>query len=145
MTGRTAVAAHDPWSLGLNTARVAAHAQRHPAGDAELAVPAKGAEATDDVIARLDRLHLAADRADHAGRFVAGDGGQGMRIGAVDEVQVRMAQATGLSIDQDFVRQRIGEFDFANHQAFAGLFEDCGFGHQRVAPMSPELTDCRPA
>ena len=44
-----------------------------------------------------------------AGRLVAGDAGQRMRIGALDEVQVGMAQAAGGGADPDLARAGVVE------------------------------------
>ena len=85
-------------------------------------------------------LHFIDGAYPHALPLVPGHERQGVGIGAVDEVQVRMAQAAGPRVDQHLVRQRVGHRDLADHQPFAGLFEDCRLRHQRVAPMSPELT-----
>ena len=79
------------------------------------------------MVSHLHGLHLATDCAHDAGRLVAGNGRQRVRIGAVDKVQVRMAKPAGLGIDQHFVRAGIGDLDLADDQPFTGLFEDCSF------------------
>ena len=139
-----AAIACDARRSGLRAAGIAAEAQSHPAGHAEFAVTAEGGQAGDHVIARLHGLHFAADGAHHARRLVARDGRQRVRIGAVDEVQVRVAQAAGLGVDQHLVRGGIGQLDLTDGEA-ADLFEDCRLRHQRVAPMSPELRLSLPA
>jgi hypothetical protein len=133
-----AVGAHDAGIGGLRAAGIRPHAQRHSSGDAKFAMAAKGGKAGDDVIARLHRLHFGADRAHHARRLVPRNGGHGVGVGPVDEMEIRMAQATRLGVDQDFVRQRIGEFYLADRET-TGLFENCGLCHQREAPTSPLL------
>ena len=139
-----AAIACDARRSGLRAAGIAAETQGHPAGHAELTMPTEGGQAGDHVVARLDRLHFAADGAHHARRLVARDGRQRVRIGAVDEVQVRVAQAAGLGVDQHLVRGGIGQLDLTDGEA-ADLFEDCRLRHQRVAPMSPELRLSLPA
>ena len=104
LVDRRSVGARDARRRSGRPARLAAKAQRHAAGNAELAMAAKGAEAGDDRIARLHRADFATHRLDDPGSFMAGDGGQGVRIGAVDEVQVRMAKPAGGGADTHFVR-----------------------------------------
>ena len=113
---------------GLIAAGVSAHAQGHAAGNAEFAVSAEGGQAGNDVIARLDRLHFAADRADDARRFVAGNGRKRVGIRTVDKMQVRMAQSAGLGIDEDFMRRRVGELDLTDGEP-PDLLENCSLGH----------------
>ena len=59
--------------------------------------------AGDDVVAGLDRAHLGTDRLDHAGRFVAGDGGTGAGDRALHEVQVAVAHPAGDGPDPHLV------------------------------------------
>jgi hypothetical protein len=40
-----------------------------------------------------------------------------------------MTQPAGLGVDQDLVRAGLGQFDLADDEALAGLFEDCCLGH----------------
>ena len=61
-----------------------------------------------------------------------------MRIGPIDEVQVRMAQPAGLGVYQDLVRAGLGQLDLADGE-LADALKDRRLRHQRVAPMSPEL------
>ena len=129
---------------GLRPAGISAEAQGHPPGHAELAMAAECGQAGDHMVARLDRFHFAADRAHHARCLMARNGRQRVRIGAVDEVQIRMTQAAGLGVDQHFVRCGIGQLDLTDGEA-ADLLEDCRLRHQRVAPMSPELKLALPA
>src|SRR3546814_19742427 len=70
----------------------------------------------DLLAAALHRAHLAADRRDDARGLVAGNGGEGMRIGAVDEMQVRMAEPAGGGADADLVRAAIGDDDVLDGQ-----------------------------
>src|SRR3546814_18489667 len=67
----------------------------------------KGRQAGDDRVADLHRAHFAAHRPDDPRRLMAGDGGQGVRIDAVDDMQVRMAKAAGHGADAPLVRAGI--------------------------------------
>src|SRR3546814_10085516 len=64
----------------------------------------------DDRVANLHRAHFAANRLDDARGFVAGDRGQRMRIGAVDEMQVRMAQPAGGEIGRASCRESVCQY-----------------------------------
>src|SRR3546814_3902374 len=70
---------------------------------------AKGRQAGDDRVADLHRAHFAADRLDDARGFMAGDRGEGVRIGAVDEMQIRMAKPARDGADTHLVRVRSEE------------------------------------
>ena len=129
---------YDPGCLVGRTARIGPKTQGHTAGDTEFAVSAEDGQARNHVIARLHRLHFRSDRTHHARRFMTRNGRQRMRIGTVDEVEVGMAQAACLGVDQDFMRSGIGEFHLADREP-ADLFKNSCLCHQRVAPMSPEL------
>ena len=83
----------DPRRGAAGAAGVAAGAERHPPGHAIFAMAAEGGEAGDDMVADLDGADLASDRLDHAGGLVAGDAGEGVGVGALDEVEV--ANGTG--------------------------------------------------
>ena len=72
---------------------------------------------------------------------MSGDTGKRLGVSAVDEVQIRMAQTTGLGVDQDLVRHRIGDFDIADDEAVAGLFKD-GCFCQILSPPFPNLARC---
>ncbi len=89
---------------------------------------AKGAEAGDDRVARLHRADFAAHRLDDPGGFMAGDGGQGVRIGAVDEVQVRMAKPAGGGADAHLVRTGLVDDNLLDDEGLAGFDQDGGFG-----------------
>src|SRR5258707_9242896 len=67
-----------------------------------LAVAAEYRQAADDVIAGLHVGHLFADFLDDAGGLVAEHGGRGVRIEAVDEMEVAAAYAAGDGFFQDF-------------------------------------------
>src|SRR3546814_12541475 len=72
---------------------------------------AKGRQAGDDRVADLHRAHFAADRLDDARGFMAGDRGEGVRIGAVDEMQIRMAKPARDGADPHLVRVAAGDND----------------------------------
>ena len=57
-------------------------------------------EAGHDGIANLDHPHFATHRLDDAGGLMARNRGQGVRIGPVDKMQIRMAQTAGDGADQ---------------------------------------------
>ena len=88
------VAEHQPRRRALRRARIAAsmHSDMRPVTQ-NSQWPQNAREAGDDMVADLDRAHLAADRLDHARRLVPGDRRQRVRIGAVDEVEVGAAHA----------------------------------------------------
>ncbi|GAA4643044.1 hypothetical protein GCM10023115_10040 [Pontixanthobacter gangjinensis] len=79
-------------------------------------------EAGYDMIARLYRTHFAAHCPYYARRFMPGDTRQCVRISAVNEVQVGMAQAASFGVDQNLVRGWISQFDLANDEAISRLF-----------------------
>src|SRR3546814_8826371 len=104
-----AVGPRDARRRAGGAARIAAHAQRHAARNAELAMAAESRKTGHDRVADLDRAHFAADRLDDARGFVAGNSGEGVRIGAVDEMQIRMAKPARDGADTHLVRAAGGE------------------------------------
>src|SRR3546814_2894960 len=84
-----------------------------------------------DRVADLHRAHLAADRLDDAGGFVAGDRGERVRIGALDEMQVRMAESAGGGADAHLVRPGLVDDDLLDNERLAGFDQDGGFGDRK--------------
>ena len=60
---------------------------------------------------------------------MAGDGGQRMRIGAVDEMQVRMAEPARGGADAHLVRAGLVDDNLFDLQRLARFDQDGGFGH----------------
>src|SRR3546814_1373332 len=87
---------------------------------------AKGRQAGDDRVADLHRAHFAADRLDDARGFMAGDRGEGVRIGAVDEMQIRMAKPARDGADTHLVRVAVGDNDIFDLQRLARLDQYSG-------------------
>ncbi len=105
---------HGPLQLGFL-------AQRHVAGQAVLAVAAECRQARDHVIARLDVVDVAAHRLHDAGGLVTEHGWQGIRIGAVLEVQVRMAHAGRHRTHQHLPWARVAVLDVLDFQWLVDL------------------------
>ena len=84
---------------------------------------AEHGQAGDHVVPRLDRVHLAAHLLDHAGRFVTQHQRARVRKRAVDDVQIRVADAHGLGADQHFTRTRFADAHFFNDQRGSNLME----------------------
>jgi hypothetical protein len=101
------------------------------AGETLLAGAAEDGEAADDVIARLNVGDLVADGLDDAGGLVAEDGGGGMRVGALYEVEVAVADAAGGGADDDLVGDRLVELDVLDREGLLGAVEEGGF-HGRL-------------
>src|SRR3546814_18603444 len=93
----------------------------------------KGRQAGDDRVADLHRAHFAAHRLDDPRRLMAGDGGQGVRIDAVDELQVRLAKAAGHGADAHLVRAGLVYPHPFDNDRLAGLAPDRVFGQTKVA------------
>src|SRR5258708_3703836 len=91
------------------------------------AVAAEDREAADDVIAGLDVGHLFADFFDDAGGLVAEHCWRGVRIEAVNEMEIAMAYAAGDGFDQDFAVLRFIEFDILDTERQIGPVENGGF------------------
>ena len=87
------------------------------------------------MVARLHGAHFGTDRTHDPGGLMPRNGGQGVGVMPVDEVQVRMAQPAGLGIDQDFVRAGLGIGDFGDAKALSGGFENGGFCHDNSSPL----------
>ena len=124
---RAAVFGGDPGRGAAGTAGVPAGAERHPAGHAIFAMAAESGEAGDDMVADLHRPDLGADRFHYARRLVAGDAGEGVGVGALDEMQIRMAQAAGGGADEDFARAGGVEVRLPDGERGAGGAEEGGF------------------
>jgi cytosine/adenosine deaminase-related metal-dependent hydrolase len=90
----------------------------------------------DHVVARLHRAHLGAHGLDDAGALVAQDGRQRVRVGALHEVQVGVADAGRRGADQHLVWPGLVDLhvldlkrlsDFAQHGGLHGfLFPNSG-------------------
>ena len=61
---------------------------------------------------------------DHAGGFVPGNGGQGMRIGTVDEMEIGMAEAARGGAYKHLVRAGLGHRQIADFERAARFFQD---------------------
>src|SRR3546814_18846121 len=101
----------------------------------------KGRQAGDDRVADLHRAHFAAHRLDDPRRLMAGDGGQGVRIDAVDEMQVRMAKAAGHGADAHLVRAGLVDHHLFDNERLAGFDQDRGFGHTIVSKYPPPASE----
>ena len=91
-------------------------------GQAVLAVTAERGQAGDDMIARRDGAHLAADLLNDASGFMTEHDRHLRRIRALDEMQVGVAHAGGGRADQHFMRTRFVDLDFFDSE---GLPDDC--------------------
>src|SRR3546814_956492 len=76
------------------------------------------------------------DRLDDARGFMAGDRGEGVRIGAVDEMQIRMAKPARDGADTHLVRGAVGDNDIFDLQWLTGLDQYNGFGHLKLTSLS---------
>src|SRR3546814_4818691 len=65
-------------------------------------------------------------RLDDARGFMAGDRGEGVRIGAVDEMQIRMAKPARDGADTHLVRVAVGDNDIFDLQRLARLDQYSG-------------------
>jgi hypothetical protein len=92
-----------------------------------LAVPAKHRQARDYVIARLHVGDLFSDRLDDTGGLVSENGGRGIRIETVHEMQIAMAHAAVRRLDEDFAILRLIDLDVLDGQLLIGAMEDGGF------------------
>ena len=79
------------------------------------------------MIAGLHVGHLFADFLDDAGGLVAEHGGRGIRIEAVDEMEIAVAYAAGDGFDQDFAVLGFVEFDVLDTERQLGPVENGGF------------------
>src|SRR5690606_25164845 len=79
---------------------------------------------------------LAADRLDNACGLVAGDGGKGVRVGALDEMQVRMAEPARGGADAHLMRPGLVDDDLFDGERLARFDQDGGFGHLK-SPFVP--------
>src|SRR5690606_6591242 len=98
------------------TPRLGADAARHMAGQAMFAMAAKGRKTWDDMIAGLHGMNLRADLLDDARRLVPENRGQWVGIGALDEMQVRMADARRHCADQHLTRSRLVDLNILNDE-----------------------------
>ena len=84
------------------------------------------------MVARLHGTHLRADLFHHARRLVPGNAGQRRGIGAVDEVEVRPADAACDGADQHLVRAGLVDAHILDAEGRLGLEEDGGFHRYSV-------------
>jgi hypothetical protein len=124
-------------SLGVALG-VGRHAQRQVAGQAGFAVAAIGRQAGDDVVARLHGADFRADLLDDAGALVAQHRRQRVRVGALHEVQVGVAEAGGLGADQHLVRARLVDLDVFDLKRLAHFAQHGGFHAIAAAPTAAE-------
>ena len=75
------------------------------------AIAAEHRQAADDVVAGLHVGHLLADFLDDAGGLMPEHRGRGIRIEAVDEMQVAVAHAAGDGLEQNFAVLRLVDLD----------------------------------
>src|SRR3972149_120453 len=92
-----------------------------------------------DVVALFDVRHVFAGGGDDAGRLVAEDDGYG-RVGAVELVQLRVADAGGELPDQDLARAGVRQVDVVDDHGLSGLDED---GGRRLHSAGGVLAWCR--
>ncbi|MNF97222.1 hypothetical protein D3C84_800420 [compost metagenome] len=81
-----------------------------------LAVAAIGRQAGHHMIARLDRTHFAAHLLDDAGRFMTEHHRHRVRIGAIDKVQVGVANAHRNGAHQHFPWAGLADTDLFDDQ-----------------------------
>ena len=86
-------------------------AQRQMAREALLTMTAEHRQAGDDVVARLDVVHVTAHRFHHPGALVAEHHGQLARVGAVVEMHVTVADTGRLGAHQHLARAGLGDLD----------------------------------
>ena len=125
-----------PWWLVLPPPRIATQTQRHPPGHAKFALPAIGRQARHHRIADLHRAHFAANGLDNARRFVPRNARHCVRIGPVDEMQVRPANPARRRSDQHFVRLGFGNRDVFDRQRRFGRSQDGSFHFTAYFPNS---------
>jgi len=118
-------------------------ADREVAAQAELAVAAEHRQARDDVVAGLDVGDVLADRLDDAGRLVPQHHRHRRRVGALDEVQVAVAEARGGGPDQDLAPLRLGDRDVLDRHRLARSVQDGGL--HRISPRAIAPTPRSPA
>jgi hypothetical protein len=78
-----------------------------------------GRNAGDDMIAWLDRANLRPDLLDDTGTFMAENDRERSRIAALDDVEVRVADAGGDGADEHLVRAGLGYADIFDFQRAA--------------------------
>ncbi|MCY1219918.1 hypothetical protein D9M72_319120 [compost metagenome] len=140
---RPALAAHQARLLAFAAAGIGLGAQRQVAGQAMLAVAAVGRQAGDHMVAGLDRAHFGADLLDHARGLVAQDRRHRVRIGAVQEMQVRVAHAHGGGAHQHLARAGLADGNVFDHQRGLGLMQDSGF-HEAPLRQATKRKTIRP-
>ena len=79
------------------------------------------------MIAGLHVRDLRADGLDDAGRLVAEDGGHRVRVLALHEVEVGMAQSRGSGLHQHLVRTHRADLDVVDDQLAGDGFENGSF------------------
>ncbi len=106
----------------------AAGAQIGVSAEALRAAAAKAGEARDDMVARPHRHHVAADRLDHAGAFMAEHDRPVERPAAdpIDDMKVAVADTGRHRAHQHLMRSRFVEIDGLDGQRFVRLAEDRG-------------------
>ncbi len=119
---------------------VAERAHGRLAADAVPAFPAGGDVARAHVIAGLDALHARPDLLDHAGRLVAEDDGERVRVVARHHVQVAVADAVGRPAHADLVRAGLQHLHVLDHQRLVHLVQHGSIGVHGHALLVPSLT-----
>ncbi|MCY1293367.1 hypothetical protein D9M70_426260 [compost metagenome] len=130
--------------LAFAAAGIGLDAQRQVPCQAMLAMAAVCRQAGDDVVAGPDRAHLGANLLDHAGGLVPQDGRHRIRIGAVQEMQVRVAHAHGGGAHQHFARARLADGNVFDHERGLGLMQDGGF-HNAPLRRACQTAQCNEA
>src|SRR5437879_13403660 len=98
-------------------------------GSADLAggaAAAVGERREEDRVAFLQGGHAGSDGVHHAGALVAEDDGCGVGDRAVDDAQVRVAEAGGADRDPDLARTRVADAHLLDGDRLAGGAEDGG-------------------
>ena len=101
-------------------------AERHVSRQAVFAMAAEHGQAGDDVVAGLDVANRGTDLLDDPRRLVAEDAGHGAGIGAVEEVHVRVTDASRRRADQHLPRAGLVDLDlFDIHPGIHGAEDGC--------------------
>jgi len=89
--------------------------------EAVLAMPAEGAQTSNNVIADSDSADLRSDLFDHTGRFVSQNRWEGIRISSVHKMQVRVADARRRCPDEYLVGPWFVDLNIFDLEWFAHL------------------------